>query len=64
MLSAMVPKMIGTMVWKNSRSFHQLTAQSRPLASFGGGPIRSISARITWVSQKTSAPIWATGVRR
>ncbi len=60
----MVPKMIGTVVWKNSRSAHQLTAQSSPVARSGAPPSRSTSARITCVSQNTSAPIWAIGVRR
>jgi hypothetical protein len=54
--------------WKNGRSVHMPTAQGRPLAppgkSVGEGKRRSISRMMIWVSQKISAPICITGVRR
>ena len=64
-LSPSTPKMIGTVVAKNSRSAHRLIAQSRPpRTARGSGQRRSISARIAWLSQYTSAPICSEGVRR
>ena len=64
-LSPIAPKMIGTVAWKNGRSAHRLIAQSiPPRTACGAGQRRSISARITWVSQNTTAPICSEGVRR